>query len=194
MIAYLSGKYSYKNPAMVYMDVNGVGYEVNISLNTYSRIQNLKEGKLYTHLQVKEDSHTLFGFFDAIEKEMFVLLISVSGVGAATARMMLSGLKPEEVTNAIASNDTNLLQSVKGIGKKTAERLVLELRDKVSKLATFVPGVQFVGNTLEQDALNALMALGISRLLGEQSIKKILIADPTIDQLETLIKKALKAI
>ncbi len=194
MIAYLSGKYSYKNPAMVYMDVNGVGYEVNISLNTYARIQNLNEGKLYTHLQVKEDSHTLYGFFDAIEKEMFVLLISVSGVGAATARMMLSGLKPEEVTNAIASNDTNLLQSVKGIGKKTAERLVLELRDKVSKLTTFVPGVQFVGNTLEQDALNALMALGISRPLGEQSIKKILIADPTIDQLETLIKKALKAI
>ena len=194
MIAYLSGKYSYKNPAMVYMDVNGVGYEINISLNTYSRIQNLKEGKLYTHLQVKEDSHTLYGFFDAVEKEMFVLLIGVSGVGAATARMMLSGLKPGEITNAIASNDTHLLQSVKGIGKKTAERLVLELRDKVSKLSTFVPGVQFVGNTLEQDALNALMALGISRPIGEQSIKKILVADPSIDQLETLIKKALKAI
>lgn len=179
---------------MVYMDVNGVGYEVIISLNTYSRIQNLKEGKLFTHLQVKEDSHTLYGFFDAVEKEMFVLLISVSGVGAATARMMLSGLKPEEITNAIASNDTRLLQSVKGIGKKTAERLVLELRDKVSKLSTFVPGIQSIGNSLEQDALNALVALGISRPVGEQSIKKAMIADPSIDHLETLIKKALKAI
>ncbi|MEO6684252.1 MAG: Holliday junction branch migration protein RuvA [Ginsengibacter sp.] len=194
MIAYLSGKYSYKNPAMVYMDVNGVGYEVIISLNTYSRIQDLKEGKLYTHLQVKEDSHTLYGFFDAVEKEMFMLLISVSGVGAATARMMLSGLRPEEISNAIASNDTRLLQGVKGIGKKTAERLVLELRDKVSKLSTGVPGIQYVGNTLEQDALNALMALGISRPLGEQAIKKILLADPAINHLETLIKKALKAI
>lgn len=194
MIAYLSGTYSYKNPAMVYMDVNGVGYEVIISLNTYARIQNLKEGKLYTHLQVKEDSHTLYGFFDAVEKEMFVLLIGVSGVGASTARMMLSGLKPEEITNAIATNDTRLIQSVKGIGKKTAERLVLELRDKVSKLSTFVPGVQFVGNTLEQDALNALVALGIARPVAEQSIKKILIAEPETDQLEILIKKALKAI
>lgn len=194
MIAYLSGKYTYKNPAMVYMDVNGVGYEVIISLNTYSKIEKLKEGKLFTYLQVKEDSHTLYGFFDAIEKEMFVLLIGVSGVGASTARMMLSGLRPEEVTNAIASNDTHLLQSVKGIGKKTAERLVLELRDKVSKISTFVPGIQSVGNTLEQDALNALVALGISRPIGEQAIKKAMIADSTIDHLETLIKKALKAI
>ena len=179
---------------MVYMDVNGVGYEVIISLNTYSKIEKLKEGKLFTYLQVKEDSHTLYGFFDAIEKEMFVLLIGVSGVGASTARMMLSGLKPEEVTNAIASNNTHLLQSVKGIGKKTAERLVLELKDKVSKISSFVPGVQSVGNTLEQDALNALVALGISRPLGEQAVKKAMTADTSIDHLETLIKKALKAI
>ena len=179
---------------MVYMDVNGVGYEVIISLNTYSKIEKLKEGKLFTYLQVKEDSHTLYGFFDAIEKEMFVLLIGVTGVGASTARMMLSGLRPEEVTNAIASNNTQLLQSVKGIGKKTAERLVLELKDKVSKISSFVPGVQSVGNTLEQDALNALVALGISRPLGEQAVKKAMIADATIDHLETLIKKALKAI
>ena len=194
MIAYLSGKYSYKTPAMVYVDVNGVGYEVNISLNTYSQIQNLKEGKLFTHLQVKEDSHTLYGFYDAVEKEMFVLLISVSGVGAATARMMLSGLKPEEISSAIVTNNTRLLESVKGIGKKTAERLVLELRDKVSKLSNSVPGVQFVSNTLEQDALNALIALGISKPLGEQAIKKVTIADPSINSLETFIKKALKVI
>lgn len=194
MIAYLSGKFSYKTPAVVYVDVQGVGYEVNISLNTYSHIQSLAEGKLFTYLQVKEDSHTLFGFFDAIEKEMFVLLISVSGVGAATARMMLSNMKPSEISNAIVMNNSKLLENVKGIGRKTAERLVLELRDKVSKLSSSVPGIQFVGNTLEQDALNALVALGISKLVAEQSIKKIIIADPAINNLEVLIKKALKAI
>lgn len=194
MIAYLSGKFSYKNPAVVYVDVQGMGYEVNISLNTYSQIQHLAEGKLYTYLQVKEDSHTLFGFFDALEKEMFILLISVSGVGAATARMMLSSMKPAEITNAIMMNNASLLESVKGIGRKTAERLILELRDKVSKLSTSVPGIQFIGNTLEQDALNALVALGISRPVAEQAIKKIVISEPSINNLEALIKKALKAI
>ncbi|MEO6218989.1 MAG: Holliday junction branch migration protein RuvA [Ginsengibacter sp.] len=194
MIAYLSGKFSYKNPTVVYVDVHGVGYNVNISLNTYSHIQHLNEGKLYTYLQVKEDAHTLYGFFEAIEKEMFVLLISVSGVGAATARMMLSSMKPSEISNAITQNNARLLESVKGIGRKTAERLVLELRDKVSKMSSTSAGIQSNSNTLEQDALNALVALGISRPVGEQSIKKIIVSDPTTNTLEELIKKALKAI
>ena len=194
MIAYLSGKFSYKSPAVVYVDVLGVGYEVNISLNTYSYIQPLTEGKLYTYLQIKEDAHTLYGFFDAMEKEMFILLISVSGVGAATARMMLSNMKPSEISNAIMMKNSAVLESVKGIGRKTAERLVLELRDKVSKLSTSVPGSGTSNNTLEQDALNALVALGISRPVGEQAIKKIVITEPAINSLETLIKKALKAI
>ncbi len=194
MIAYLSGKFAYKNPTVVYVDVHGVGYNVNISLNTYSHIQHLNEGKLYTYLQVKEDSHTLYGFFDAMEKEMFVMLISVSGVGAATARMMLSHMKPSEISNAITQNNARLLENVKGIGRKTAERLVLELRDKVSKMSSTSVGIQSHGNTLEQDALNALVALGISRPVGEQSIKKIIVSDPTINTLEELIKKALKAI
>lgn len=194
MIAYLSGKFTYKNPAVVYVDVQGIGYEVNISLNTYSHIQQLNEGKLFTYLQVKEDAHTLYGFFDALEKEMFVLLISVSGVGAATARMMLSGMKPSEISNAIMMNHASVLESVKGIGKKTAQRLILELKDKVSKMSTSVAGNLSVGNTLEQDALNALVALGISRPFGEQAIKKIVISQPAINNLEELIKKALKAI
>ena len=194
MIAYLSGKFTYKSPTVVYIDVNGVGYEVNISLNTYSQIQNLNEGKLFTYLQVKEDSHTLFGFFEAIEKEMFTLLISVSGVGAATARMMLSNMKPSEISNAIMMNNATLLEGVKGIGKKTAQRLVLELRDKIGKVTSSVPGNISVGNTLEQDALNALIALGISRPVGEQAIKKIVISEPSVNNLEALIKKALKAI
>lgn len=194
MIAYLSGKFSYKNTAVVYLDVNGIGYEVNISLNTWSEIQNLSEGKLFTYLQVKEDSHTLYGFFDIIEKEMFVMLIGVSGVGAATARMMLSSMKPDEISKAILQNNAKLLESVKGIGRKTAERLVLELRDKVNK-QSFESGISSVkGNILEQDALNALIALGISKPIAEQSINKILRSEPSIIHLEDLIKKALKAI
>ena len=194
MIAYLSGKFSYKNPAVVYIDVHGIGYEVNISLNTWSHIQKLTEGKLYTYLQIKEDAHTLFGFFDSLEKEMFIMLISVSGVGAATARMMLSNMKPAEISKAIMQNNASILESVKGIGRKTAERLVLELKDKISKLTAIAPGDASTGNTLEQDALNALVALGIARPFAEQAIKKIVISDPTIHTLEELIKKALKAI
>lgn len=194
MIAYLSGKFTYKTPTVVYVEVHGVGYEVNISLNTFAQIQKMEEGKLYTFLQIKEDAHTLYGFFDMAEKEMFVLLISVSGVGAATARMMLSGMKPGEICNAILMNHTSVLESVKGIGRKTAERLVLELKDKVSKTSISSAGNVIVGNTFEQDALNALIALGISRPMAEQAIKKIIMIEPSINSLETLIKKALKAI
>jgi len=194
MYAYLQGKFTDKTPAQVYVDVNGVGYEVNISLNTYGHIQGLEQGKLFTHLQVKEDGHVLFGFFDKAEKEMFLLLIGISGVGAATARMMLSSLKPEEVSRAIVQGNVKLLESVKGIGKKTAERLVLELKDKLSKQpvsGTISPGW---GNSFEQDALNALVALGISRQQAEQSIQKVILAEPSVSKLEDLIKKALKTI
>ena len=194
MIAYLSGKFSYKNPAVVFVEVHGVGYEVNISLNTYAQIQKLQEGKLYTQLQIKEDAHTLYGFFDAMEKEMFVLLISVSGVGAATARMMLSSMKPDDISNAIVMKQTSVLEGVKGIGRKTAERLVLELKDKVTKISSVSAGNVAVGNTFDQDALNALIALGISRPVAEQAIKKIIMNEPSINSLEILIKKALKAI
>ena len=194
MYAYLQGKFTYKSPAQVYVDVNGIGYEVNISLNTYSHIQSLEQGKLFTHLQIKEDGHTLFGFFDKQEKDMFVLLIGVAGVGAATARMMLSSLRPEEVSRAITQSNIKLLESVKGIGKKTAERLVLELKDKVGKQSLDANHSLHMGNSLEQDALNALTALGISRSQAEQSIQKIIRDEPSVSQLEDLIKKALKAI
>jgi len=194
MIAYLSGKFSYKNPAVVYVEVQGVGYEVNISLNTYAYIQNLETGKLYTYLQIKEDAHTLYGFYDNIEKEMFVLLISVSGVGASTARMMLSAMKPEEISNAILTKNTSQLESVKGIGRKTAERLVLELKDKVSKSSFSSQEIASDDNTFGRDALNALIALGIAKPVAEQAIKKIVTSEPSINNLETLIKKALKSI
>ncbi|MBX2887147.1 MAG: Holliday junction branch migration protein RuvA [Ferruginibacter sp.] len=195
MYAYLLGKLTYKSPALVYLDVNGIGYEVNISLNTWSAIQHLEEVKLYTWLQVKEDAQNIYGFFDLAEKEMFLLLISVSGVGAATARMMLSYIRPDEVAVAIATGNSKMLESVKGIGKKTAERLVLELRDKTQKVSNWeMRKSSTVDNGLTWDALNALVALGISKPQAEQAIKKILVANPDIDQLEDLIKKALKAI
>lgn len=194
MYAYLRGKFTLKNPAQVNIDVNGLGYEVNISLNTYAQIQHKEEGQLYTYLQVMEDGHTLFGFFDKSEKELFVQLISVSGIGAATARMMLSHMKPEEITRAILQGNVKLLESIKGIGKKTAERLALELRDKVGKTGGDVSSTSLQGNSLQQDALNALIALGISKSQAELSLQKINSTEPGVTNLEELIKKALKSI
>ncbi|MFC4262245.1 Holliday junction branch migration protein RuvA [Ferruginibacter yonginensis] len=195
MYAYLKGKFSFKSASQVYVDVHGVGYEVNITLNTYTAIEGLDDGMLYTYLQIKEDAHTLYGFFDKEEKDMFVLLISVSGVGAATARMMLSSLRPDEVTNAITSNNVKLIESVKGIGKKTAERLVLELRDKVGNKSTTSSQTWEKGVfSIEKDAVNALVALGIAPKQAEAAVKKIITAEPTITKLEHLIKQALKAI
>ena len=193
MIAYLKGNFSYKSPALVHIDVQGVGYEVNISLNTYGKIVNLEKGILYTYLQIKEDGHTLYGFFDQDEKAMFVKLISISGVGAATARMMLSSLRPDEIHQAILQGNVRLLESIKGIGKKTAERIVLELKDKLGKLEGANVNSALIHNTLEQDALNALQALGIPKPAAEGAIKKALNGNENYN-LEQLIKKALQSI
>ena len=133
MIAYLKGSFTRKSPSSVVVEVGGVGYDVQISLNTYSRIQDLEQGILHTHLLVREDAHILFGFFESAEKDMFQMLIGVSGIGAGTARIMLSYMKPEELSRAIVQGNTRLLEGIKGIGRKTAERIVLELRDKLGK-------------------------------------------------------------
>ncbi len=195
MYAYLQGKFTHKTPAQIYIDVNGIGFEVNVSLNTYSAIQKLHEGKLFTYLQVKEDGHTLYGFFEKEEKDIFLLLISVSGVGASTARMMLSSVRPDEIATAIIQGNVKLLESVKGIGKKTAERLVLELKDKVGKQAIGTTGTSFaIANSIEQDALIALTSLGIAKAQAEQAIQKIMRNEPAVNNLEELIKKSLKAI
>ena len=193
MIAYLEGRLAFKSPALLHLDVNGIGYEVNISLHTYSAIQSLEKVKLYTYLQVKEDAHTLYGFFEPQEKEIFVLLISVSGVGAATARMMLSSLKPKEIVVAILVGNSKALEAIKGIGKKTAERLVLELRDKVQRHENTGEMPTTSNNTMEYDALNALTALGIPKSQAEQALKKVASSQTGELQLEDLIKKALKA-
>ena len=194
MIAYLDGKFVYKSPAMVHVEVGGVGYEVQISLNTYSKIQNLEKGVLQTALLIREDAHILYGFFDKAEKEIFLSLISVSGIGATTARMMLSYMKPEELTRLIVLNDIHGLEKIKGIGKKTAERLVLELKDKLAKQPFDLNISPLKHNSLHIDALNALMALGIARNTADQAIKRVSQSDPSLTSLEDVIKKALKTL
>jgi len=141
MIAFVRGQFAVKTPAHVVVDVNGVGYDLQISLHTYSAIANKEEGLLYTHLNINENAQTLFGFAEMNEKELFLHLISVSGIGAATARMMLSGMKPEEISRAIVQGNIKLLSGIKGIGKKTAERLIVELRDKLGKQSLEMPAV-----------------------------------------------------
>ena len=182
-----------KNPAQVIVDVNGVGYECHISLNTFSAINNKKSGQLFTYLHLTENNQTLYGFAEASEKELFTQLISVSGVGAATARMMLSGMRPDEIIKAIVQSNARLLESIKGIGRKTAERLVLELKDKLSKNLNENLLTSVAAHPIETDALNALVSLGIARPVAELAIKKVTATNEDI-VLEDLIKKALKNI
>jgi holliday junction DNA helicase RuvA len=192
MIAFLRGQFAFKSPAVVHMDVGGVGYELQISLNTYSRIQSLDAGVLQTYLHIREDAHILYGFFELAEKELFIQLIGVSGVGASTARMMLSSMRPEEITRAITQGNTRQLESIKGIGKKSAERIVLELRDKLGRSKTETNISPLINNSLEQDALNALITLGIARSAAEQAIKRIMNEASGTEKVEDVIKKALK--
>ncbi len=194
MIAYLTGTFTTKTPSYVHIDVQGVGYEVQISLNTYSKIQELKQGTLLTHLQIKEDGHTLFGFAELAEKLLFIQLINVNGVGASTARMMLSSMLPHELSSAIASGNTVALEKIKGIGRKSAERIILELRDKMVKTGNDVVNQGFTHNTLDNDALNALIALGIQRNSAEAALKKAKTGATEELTLELLIKKSLQFI
>ena len=194
MIAYLTGNFTTKTPSFVHVDVQGVGYEVQISLNTFSKIQDLKQGTLLTHLQIKEDGHTLFGFSEIAEKLLFIQLINVNGVGASTARMMLSSMQPSELSNAIASGNTVALEKIKGIGKKSAERIILELRDKMVKAGHEQTLQGFANNTQEQDALNALVALGIQKNTAEAALKKAMAGAEEKSSLESIIKKSLQYI
>lgn len=193
MIAYLKGDFVYKSPALVHVDVNGVGYEVQISLNTYSKIQHLEKGVLLTSLLIREDAHILYGFFDNTEKEMFNLLLSVSGIGASTSRVILSYMKPDELARSIIQGDTKTLEGIKGIGKKTAERMIVELRDKLSKNPLESNNLPMKNNTLQQDALNALTALGINRQAAGQALEKVMAANPN-SPVEELIKLALRTL
>lgn len=193
MYAFLSGKYIVKTPAYVWIDVYGVGYEVFISVHTYSYIQDLTQGRLLTYLQVKEDAHTLYGFFNEEERNLFIQLISVSGVGASTARMMLSSMKPEEIHHAIITENEMILGKIKGIGPKSAKRLILELKDKLMKLKPNENIQSTASNKIENDALNALVSLGIARNMAFNAIQKVLKTENNIE-LEPLIKLSLKNI
>jgi holliday junction DNA helicase RuvA len=191
MITHIQGKLTEKNPTDVVIDCNGVGYLLNISLHTYSQIPDAENLRLYTHLQVKEDSHTLYGFSSLAEREIFRLLISVSGIGASTARTMLSSLTPKQVREAIASENVSLIQSVKGIGLKTAQRVIIELKDKVLKVYDIDEAAYISNNTNKDEALSALEVLGFAKKQAEKVIDKILNNQPEAN-VETLIKEALK--
>ncbi len=191
MIAHLQGKLVEKTPTHVVIDCGGVGYHVNISLHTFSLLPNTDFIKLFTYLQIKEDAHTLFGFVEKSEREIFKMLLTVSGIGASIARTMLSSLDPKQVTQAIASADVGTIQSIKGIGSKTAQRVILDLKEKVMKLYDLDEVSMLQNNTNRDEALSALEVLGFVRKASEKVVEKIVKEDPEAS-VESIIKKALK--
>jgi Holliday junction DNA helicase RuvA len=199
MIAYLKGKLVVKDPTFVIIDIHGIGYHVKISLNTYSKIKNEEQVMLLTFLSIKEDAHTLYGFKEDTEKKLFLDLISISGVGPNTGLMILSSLNPEELEQAIISEDHHSIQRVKGIGSKTAQRIVLELKDKIKKDsfldASKGEGTGFLNksNKIRQEALQALITLGFPKSLAEKNIESILKKSGPEISLEDLIKASLKS-
>ena len=193
MIAHIQGKLVEKTPTEVVIECHGVGYEIHISLHTYSQIPDSENVKLYTFLQIKEDAHSLFGFADKKERELFKLLISVSGIGASIARTMLSSLNPEQIIQAIAANDVGTVQSIKGIGLKTAQRVILDLKDKVLKIYAIEEISSGSYNTNKEEALSALEVLGYIRKNAEKVVEKIIVNSPNAT-VEQLIKQALKVL
>ncbi len=192
MISFIKGKNIEISPTKLIVDVNGVGYEILISLRTYSKIKNIDKVNIFTHLNVKEDSHTLYGFYNKKERKTFLDLISISGVGPSTAIVILSSLSASELKKAIIDSDVNKIKSVKGIGLKTAERIILELKDKISK--EDIDDIKFVesfDNTIRNEALSALSSLGISKNVVERHIDNILEKNINIT-LEELIREVLK--
>ena len=191
MITYLKGKLVEKNPTYAVIESGGLGYFVHISLHTFSQISSDESIKLFTHFHIREDAQSLYGFFTKTEREIFRLLISVSGVGTATARVMLSSMTPPEIQQAIASDNVNVLLSVKGIGAKTAQRIIIDLRDKILKTYDIEAISPDISNTVRDEALSALDVLGFSRKQTQRVVDTILRDNPAMD-IENLIKQALK--
>lgn len=193
MFAYLEGALSHKSPSLLHLDVNGVGYELAITLQTYAKIQHLERARLLVHLQIRDDAWVLYGFADEAERSTFRALLGISGVGAATARIILSSLTPGELEQAVATDNTRVLQAVKGIGAKTAQRIALELKGKLqADNSNVTAGKLPMHNTKEEDALIALMNLGISRAAAADAIRKAGASEWA--SVEQLIKAALKAL
>ena len=191
MITYLKGKLAEKNPTNVIIECNGIGYFVLISLQTYTRIPDNENILLHTHLSIREDAHVLFGFYDKIEREIFKLLISVSGVGPSTAITMLSSMTTEQIQQAIANKDVIAIKSVKGIGDKTAQRVIVDLKDKILKTFNISEDLLTSNNTIKNEALTALEVLGFSRKPSAKVVQSFL-NESTDITIEELIKKALK--
>ena len=193
MITYIKGNITHKSPTYIVVEAGGLGYHINISLNTYALVEKLESVKILTHLHIKEDSHTLYGFAEAAERSLFVHLISVSGIGPSTAQLMLSSMTPDEMRAAIIAEDVNTLKRIKGIGPKTAKRAILDLKDKMLKdggeeLALASPQ----DNTIREEALSALVALQFNRIQAQKALNKALKEKPGIAGVEELIKLALK--
>lgn len=192
MFAFLEGSLAYKSPSLLYLDVNGVGYEINITLQTYAKIQHLEGCKLYTHLQIREDAWVLYGFADEEERATFRMLLNISGVGAATSRIILSSLTTDELEKAVSGEDNKALERVKGIGAKTAQRIILELKGKIQKSKNSSSISAVVHNTIPEDALIALVNLGINKAMAENAINKI--NNISSLSVEDIIKQALRAL
>lgn len=194
MYAYIDGRLTFKNPAYVVVEAGGIGYHINISLNTYSALADAERCKLYTWLHVKEDAHTLYGFADEGERRLFLHLISVSGIGPNTGRMILSSITPVEIQTAIVKADLPLIQRIKGLGAKTAQRLVLELQDKLKKEGADSLISMPQHNTVKDEALSALVMLGFAKQTAEKTIDQILKVTEGTLSVEQLIKQALKTL
>lgn len=195
MFAYIKGEITFKSPTYIHLETGGIGYLINISLNTYAALEGVDRIKLFTHLQVKEDSHTLFGFANEKEKNMFLHLISVSGIGANTARLILSSMTSDEVRDSIVNEDVSRFSAVKGIGAKTAQRVILDLKDKVLKMYGKDKDLilsQKVPNSIRQEAISALQSLGFQKNLVSKRVDQVLSEEGDLDQVELLIKKVLK--
>lgn len=193
MYEFIKGRVSELTPAYVILESNNIGYMLNISLNCYSQLHNKTDVQLYTHLSIREDAHVLFGFATVSERDVFRLLISVSGVGPNTARMMLSSMMPGEVKKAIVQEDVNTLKKIKGIGAKSAQRIIIDLKDKISLSEEDSQIVAPSNNTLKNEALSALEVLGFAKKSAEKTIDKLIFAQPDMT-VEELIKKALKTL
>lgn len=193
MISYVKGQITFKNPTYLIVETGGIGYHINISLHTYAKVESLEKVKLLTHLHIKEDSHTLYGFAEEAERSLFVHLISVSGIGPNTARVVLSSMNPDEVRSSIVGENVTAFNKVKGIGPKTAKRIILDLKDKIVKESGDAPiSIAAVDNTLRQEALSALVALGFSKIKVQKVLNQILREQPKVENVEVLIKLALK--
>jgi Holliday junction DNA helicase RuvA len=194
MYAYIDGKLVFKSPAFVVIDAGGVGYHINISLNTFSRLGNSEKCKLFTWLHVKEDAHTLYGFADEGERRLFLHLISISGIGPNTGRMMLSSITPEEIQHAIISGNVQLIQRIKGIGPKSAQRIILELQDKLRKEGPDTLSPAPLNKTIKDEALSALVLLGFARPAVEKVLEHEINKNNDDLTVEQLIKSALKSL